>query len=162
MLGSGRLTIGDNRIMDTGTQEPKPRDNSIPGYPNLRTTGRPKGTPNKVNQTFRETITKLLSDNSANVGVWLARVSEDDPAKALDLLAKLAEYAAPKLSKVEQTIEGNITHGYAFKIERPSRPAIDGQCEPVQALEHSSDQPLDVVVGNVHSLPVPTRQEKDS
>jgi len=137
-------------------------DNAPNQYAHLNRNGRKPGTPNKATKTFRETITKLLSDNSANVGVWLERVSEDDPAKALDLLAKLAEYAAPKLSKVEQTIEGNITHGYAFKIERPSRPAIDGQCEPVQALEHSSDQPLDVVVGNVHSLPVPTRQEKDS
>ena len=137
-------------------------DDAPARYAHLNRNGRKPGTPNKATKTFRETITKLLSDNSANVGVWLERVSEDDPAKALDLLAKLAEYAAPKLSKVEQTIEGNITHGYAFKIERPSRPAIDGQCEPVQALEHSSDQPLDVVVGNVHSLPVPTRQEKDS
>lgn len=137
-------------------------DNAPNQYAHLNRNGRKPGTPNKATKTFRETITKLLSDNSANVGVWLERVSEDDPAKALDLLAKLAEYAAPKLSKVEQTIEGNITHGYAFKIERPSRPAIDGQCEPVQALEQSPDQTLDVVAGNVHSLPVPTRQEKDS
>lgn len=83
--------------------------------------GRPKGVPNKISTTFRETITRLLSDNSANVGVWLQRVSEDDPAKALDLLAKLAEYAAPKLSKVEQTAELTVTHGYAFRIERPEK-----------------------------------------
>ena len=99
--------------------------------------GRPKGVPNKISTTFRETVTQLLADNSANVGVWLARVSEDDPAKALDLLAKLAEYAAPKLSKVEQTSEINVTHGYAFQIERPSRPAIEGESaridEPAQA-----------------------------
>lgn len=115
--------------MNTGTQD-KPKDNSVPGYPNLKTTGRPKGTPNKVNQTFRETITKLLSDNSSNVGVWLERVSQDDPAKALDLLAKLAEYAAPKLSKVEMQSDVNVTHGYAFRIERPEKivhPALVGE-----------------------------------
>jgi len=146
-------------------QEQTPKRAKRPGRPENLTQagkGRPKGVPNKISATFRDTITKLLSDNSANVGVWLERVSEDDPAKALDLLAKLAEYAAPKLSKVEQTIEGNITHGYAFKIERPSRPAIEGQCEPVQALEQSPDQPLDIVVGHVHPLPASTRQEKDS
>ena len=137
-------------------------DDAPARYAHLNRNGRKPGTPHKATKTFRETITKLLSDNSANVGVWLERVSEDDPAKALDLLAKLAEYAAPKLSKVEQTIEGNITHGYAFKIERPSRPAIDGQCEPVPALEHSSDQTLDIVSDNVRPLPVPMRQEKDS
>lgn len=93
--------------------------------------GRPKGVPNKISTTFRETVTKLLADNSANVGLWLARVSEDDPAKALDLLAKLAEYAAPKLSKVEQTSEINVTHGYAFQIERPARPVIEGEAARV-------------------------------
>lgn len=103
------------------------QDISDSPYPHLNRNGRTKGTPNKATKTFRETITKLLSDNSANVGVWLERVSEDDPAKALDLLAKLAEYAAPKLSKVEQTAEVTVTHGYAFQIERPSRPVIDGE-----------------------------------
>ena len=96
-------------------------------YKGLNRSGRKPGATNRSTQTFRETITNLLQDNSANVGVWLARVSEDDPAKALDLLAKLAEYAAPKLSKVEQTSEVNITHGYAFAIERPTRPAIEGE-----------------------------------
>jgi hypothetical protein len=141
--------------------EQQEQANPIPDhYAHLNRNGRKPGTPNKATKTFRETITKLLSDNSANVGVWLERVSEDDPAKALDLLAKLAEYAAPKLSKVEQTIEGNITHGYAFKIERPSRPAIDGLCENVQALEQSPDQTLDIVSDNVHSLPVSAANEK--
>ena len=100
-------------------------------YPHLNRNGRKKGVPNRTTQTFRETITRLLEDNSKNVGVWLERVSEDDPAKALDLLAKLAEYAAPKLSKVEQTGEVNVTHGYAFQIERPARPAIEGEAARV-------------------------------
>ena len=72
--------------------------------------GRPKGLPNKVTVEFRETVTKLLSDNAANVSLWLEKVANGDgdpdkadPAKALDLLAKLAEYAAPKLARVEHT-----------------------------------------------------------
>jgi hypothetical protein len=71
--------------------------------------GRQKGIPNKVTTEFRETVTKLLSDNSENVAIWLKDVAEGvgdvkpDPAKALDLLAKLAEYAAPKLARVEHT-----------------------------------------------------------
>lgn len=71
--------------------------------------GRPKGTPNKVNQEFRETVRRLLEDNSENFGRWLTQVAEGDgtdhgkpdPAKALDLIAKLAEFAAPKLGRVE-------------------------------------------------------------
>lgn len=73
--------------------------------------GRPKGSPNKVNKEFRETITQLLDSNADNLGRWLTLVAEGDgtdagkpdPAKALDLLAKLAEYAAPKLARTEHT-----------------------------------------------------------
>lgn len=74
-----------------------------------KTGGRVKGTPNKVNHEFRETVRKLLDDNAENVGTWITQVAEGhgenkaDPAKALDLLAKLAEFAAPKLGRIEHT-----------------------------------------------------------
>lgn len=74
--------------------------------------GRKKGTPNKVTQEFRETVRQLLDDNRENVAVWLEQVAkggkgkEPDPAKALDLLAKLAEFAAPKLGRVEHVGDG--------------------------------------------------------
>lgn len=81
-----------------------------------KTGGRVAGTPNKATQEFRETIRKLLDDNRENVGRWLALVAEGDgtdspagrpdPAKALDLLTKLAEFAAPKLNRTEHTGEG--------------------------------------------------------
>lgn len=74
-----------------------------------KTGGRVAGVPNKATKEFRETVSKLLSDNADNVALWLARVAEGDgenkpdPAKALDLLTKLAEYAAPKLNRTEHT-----------------------------------------------------------
>lgn len=74
--------------------------------------GRPAGVPNKVTRAFRETVNRLLEDNSENVGLWLKQVAtgshgkEPAPEKALDLLAKLAEYAAPKLSRTEVTGDG--------------------------------------------------------
>lgn len=71
--------------------------------------GRKAGTPNKATADFRETVRSLLDDNRENVGRWLTLVAEGDgtdsgkadPAKALDLLAKLAEFAAPKLTRAE-------------------------------------------------------------
>lgn len=76
-----------------------------------KTGGRVAGTPNKVTTEFRETVRRLLEDNSENFGRWLALVAEGDgtedgkpdPAKALDLVSKLAEFAAPKLARTEHT-----------------------------------------------------------
>ena len=69
--------------------------------------GRPKGCQNKVTVEFKQTVQKLLDDNRENVARWLALVAEGDgtdsckpdPGRALDLMAKLAEYAAPKLAR---------------------------------------------------------------
>lgn len=82
--------------------------------------GRKKGVPNKSTIEFRQTVTKLLEDNAENVGRWLTLVAEGDgsdsakpdPGKALDLLAKLAEFAAPKLNRTEHVGEegGAIRH----------------------------------------------------
>ena len=74
-----------------------------------KTGGRTAGTPNKATREFRETINKLLEGNADNVAKWLAIVAEGDlereikpdTGKALDLLAKLAEFAAPKLARTE-------------------------------------------------------------
>lgn len=77
-----------------------------------KTGGRTKGTPNKVSQEFRDTVKRVLEANSENVGRWLTMVAEGDgdskpdPGKALDLLAKLAEFAAPKLARTEVTGAG--------------------------------------------------------
>lgn len=75
--------------------------------------GRKAGVPNRATTEFRDTVRRLLEDNSQNVGLWLERVatggddpSKADPGKALDLLAKLAEFAAPKLGRVEHVGDG--------------------------------------------------------
>lgn len=89
--------------------------------------GRTVGTPNKATKEFRETVTKVLQENAENVGIWLSRVAdgygdkEGDPAKALDLLAKLAEYGAPKLARTELT----GANGGAVKFQQITRTVID-------------------------------------
>jgi hypothetical protein len=78
---------------------PAPKGHRIPNAPK----GRKKGVPNKVTQEFRDTVQKLLDDNRDNVSLWLKQTAEVDPSKALDLVSKLAEYAAPKLARTELT-----------------------------------------------------------
>lgn len=68
-----------------------------------RTGGRPPGGQNKVTIEFRETIRKLLEDNAENISLWLKEVAAGDPGKALQHIASLAEYAAPKLARTEVT-----------------------------------------------------------
>jgi hypothetical protein len=80
--------------------------------------GRPAGTPNRVTIEFRDTVRRVLEDNSENVGVWLSQVANGvgdkppAPDKALDLLAKLAEFAAPKLNRTEHA----NADGESFKL----------------------------------------------
>lgn len=80
-----------------------------------KTGGRVAGTPNKATKEFRDTVTALLEKNADNVAIWLEQVANGipesegvkpvapAPEKALDLLAKLAEFAAPKLARTEHT-----------------------------------------------------------
>ena len=88
----------DSKVVKPSGSRPKPPRAGM---------GRPAGTPNKATRAFRETVNALLEQNSENVAVWLEQVAtgshgkEPAPEKALDLLAKLAEYAAPKLARTE-------------------------------------------------------------
>jgi hypothetical protein len=74
----------------------------------FKTGGRKPGAVNKVDREFRATVQRLLEDNSANFSVWLEEVAAKDSGKALDLIAKLAEFAAPKLART--IIEGEMNH----------------------------------------------------
>lgn len=67
----------------------------------------------RLKHDFREAVTELLKANSGELARWLKEVAEGspefgrapDPARALDLLTKLAEFAAPKLGRIEHTGE---------------------------------------------------------
>lgn len=84
--------------------------------------GRKKGVPNKSTTEFRQTVTKLLEDNADNVATWLKQVADGDPAndmkpdpyKALDMMAKLAEYATPKLARQEFSGNASVHHTFGW------------------------------------------------
>jgi hypothetical protein len=84
------------------------------GHTPPRKAGRPPGSVSKVNQEFRATVQQLLDKNTDNVALWLEKVANGDPendvkadpAKALDLLIKIADFAAPKLARMEHVGDG--------------------------------------------------------
>lgn len=67
--------------------------------------GRPKGTPNRATAEVRQAIASLMQETAPKMAGWLERVAETDPAKAMDLALKAAEYHIPKLSRAEVTGE---------------------------------------------------------
>jgi hypothetical protein len=99
----------ENRKLGDGRKNNKPNNGM----------GRPKGAVNKATKTFRETVSALLEGNAENVAKWLETVAngdgdqvKPDPKGALDMLAKLAEYATPKLARTENVgdAEAPIQH----------------------------------------------------
>ena len=67
--------------------------------------GRPKGSLNKATAEAREAFKNLMEKNTPQMQKWLDEVAQDDPAKALDLMLKIAEFVLPKLQR--QEIVGN-------------------------------------------------------
>lgn len=68
-----------------------------------KTGGRQKGSPNKATRDVREAFASLLERNAPKFDGWLNEVGAEDPARALDIVAKLAEYHVPKLQRTEVT-----------------------------------------------------------
>ena len=65
--------------------------------------GRPKGAKNRITEELREAFAMLLENNLEQYELWLARVAEQDPAKALDLAMRISERFLPQLSRQEIT-----------------------------------------------------------
>lgn len=63
--------------------------------------GRPKGTPNKVTTEIRKIFHGIMERNASKVEKWIETVAKTDPARATELLLKVAEFHLPKLSRVE-------------------------------------------------------------
>ena len=63
--------------------------------------GRPKGSPNKATAVVREIFARFVECNAAKIQDLFDRVAKKDPAKALDLLARIYEFVVPKLARTE-------------------------------------------------------------
>ena len=63
--------------------------------------GREKGTPNKSTKEIRDTFKNILNSNIDNLDVWIKKVAEKNPEKAVNILLKISEFILPKLNKIE-------------------------------------------------------------
>mgnify|MGYP000400626245 FL=1 len=71
--------------------------------PRINRNGRPKGAANRITEELREAFAMLLENNLEQYEIWLARVAENDPQKALDLAIRISERFVPMLSRQEVT-----------------------------------------------------------
>lgn len=91
-----------------------------------QTVGRQKGTPNKATATVRDIFSAFVEANAETVQALFDRVAENDPAKALDLLARLAEFVIPKLASTDLTGDaGAKTNPFIIQVGVEPSPTSD-------------------------------------
>ena len=65
--------------------------------------GRPRGSPNRATRDVRTVFSAFVEANAEKAQALFDRVASRDPAKALELLARLAEFVIPKLARTDLT-----------------------------------------------------------
>lgn len=60
-----------------------------------------KGIPNKTTAEIREGFQLLVENNLDKIEIWLDKVAQENPLKALEIIHKFGEYILPKLSRAE-------------------------------------------------------------
>jgi len=69
---------------------------------NKKGQGRKKGSKNKSSKELREIFTFLLDSNLGELQAALDVVKNDNPAKYIELILRLTEFALPKLNAIQQ------------------------------------------------------------
>lgn len=70
--------------------------------------GSRKGIPNRTTADARAVLTQFIESNAPKAQELWERVANDDPARALDILAKLGEFVLPKLARTELSGELSV------------------------------------------------------
>jgi hypothetical protein len=97
--------VAAEKTSTTGAKRRKPRGKPFAKGKSGNPAGRPKGTANKITGSVRAAFEELLRGNLPQVQQWLNDAAKDDPAKAVDLILKMAEFCLPKLQRTEHTGE---------------------------------------------------------
>src|SRR4051812_8224628 len=78
-----------------------PATSKQPENTNRNKGGRPAGSANKTTAEARTAFNNILKGRVKKVGGWIDKVAKDDPARACDLLLRIAEFYIPKPQRVE-------------------------------------------------------------
>jgi hypothetical protein len=101
-----------------------------PGDPRA---GRPKGTPNKATRDVRTVFSAFVEANAEKAQAPFDRVAARDPAKALDPLARLAEFVIPTLARTDLTGDAAVKDTPVIRVtfaEPRSSAASDAPVPP--------------------------------
>lgn len=61
--------------------------------------GKPKGALAKTTKEIKLAFQLILSENTDNFNIWIQKIAEKDPAKAMSLIIDMAEFILPKLQR---------------------------------------------------------------
>jgi hypothetical protein len=61
--------------------------------------GKPKGAKNHTTRDIKEAYRLLIEKNLDKMNIWLEKIAEKDPAKAMSIILGLSEYVIPKLAR---------------------------------------------------------------
>ena len=73
-----------------------------------KTGGRQKGTTNKTTAELKAILTQVVGNQLDRLEQDLDKIRRQNPAKAVEIAAKLIDYVLPKQTKME--IEGELKH----------------------------------------------------
>ncbi len=78
------------------------------GDPKPPNSGKKKGSHNHVTKDAKALMESLVDYGLEHAQKWLERTAKKNPARALEALAKMAEYRLPKLAKTDVEHHGGV------------------------------------------------------
>lgn len=91
----------ENKVLQNAKKRP-----GLPKGVTNNPNGRPAGVPNKVTLGFKQAVVNMLDFAAPKMVEWLDEIAQDDPAKALQLIDKIADYAFPRQNRTEHVGDG--------------------------------------------------------
>jgi hypothetical protein len=118
--------------------------------------GRKRGVPNRTTRTMREILTAFVEHNAEGAQALYDKVAKHNPAKALDIFVKMAEFVLPKLNRTEVRLpSAMITNGPIASAEEASRTYAQLMGDTTIDLATITYEPMPVVAAqSAESAPV--------